>query len=242
VLSATASSGLPISTRCFLSGDRQWEHTDDHGRGFRDGSGEPGGNAQFFSAAPVSQTFTVNMASTALMLTSNSNPALLNQPVTIAATIMPQNGGQASGTITFEDSATILAVVAVTGNVATLTVGSFAVGVHSSARFTAATPTFSEARQHRSCRSLVKPDYHDAGFVERSCGFWAGDHPDDLRVVTDGHTHCRVQVLDGTTVLAQLTLKAGLRDTARGHCPQVPPALRPSTLGTPITAAARRLR
>jgi len=92
-------------------------------------------------------------------------------------------------------------VVAVTGNVATLTVGSFAVGVHSISAVYSGDANFLEARQHRSCRSLVKPDYHDAGFVERSCGFWAGDHPDDLRSSPMVTPTGRVQVLDGTTVL-----------------------------------------
>ena len=211
VLSATASSGLPIKYTV-LSGPATVNGNilTITGAGSGTVQASQAGNAQFFSAAPVSQTLTVNMASTALMLTSNSNPALLNQPVTIAATIMPQNGGQASGTITFEDSATILAVVAVTGNVATLTVGSFAVGVHSisavysgDANFlgSTATPLVQIVSKAPTTTTLASSN----ALVDSGRAITLTISVSSPMVTPTG----RVQVLDGTTVLAQLTLKAG---------------------------------
>jgi len=52
------------------------------------------------SSGTVSQT--VNQASTTLTLTSSVNPSGLDSPVTFTATITPQYGGQATGTVTFQ--------------------------------------------------------------------------------------------------------------------------------------------
>jgi hypothetical protein len=59
------------------------------------------------------------------------NPSGLDQPVTFTAMIVPQYGGQASGTITFKDAAMALGSVAVSGNAASLTTTGLAIGTHS---------------------------------------------------------------------------------------------------------------
>ncbi len=84
-----------------------------------------------FTGSSVSLNQTVNQASTTLALTSSVNPSGFGQSVTFTATIMPQYGGQASGTITFKDGATTLGSGAVSGNAASLTTSGLAVGTHS---------------------------------------------------------------------------------------------------------------
>jgi Bacterial Ig-like domain (group 3) len=84
-----------------------------------------------FSGSSASLNQTVNQAATTLMLASSLNPSGLDSPVTFTATVMPQYGGQASGTVTFKDGATTLGSAAVSGNAASLTTSSLAIGTHS---------------------------------------------------------------------------------------------------------------
>jgi hypothetical protein len=74
---------------------------------------------------------TVNQASTTVALGSSVNPSGFGQPVTFTATISPQYGDQASGTITFKDGSTTLGSSTVSGNVASLTTSGLAIGRHS---------------------------------------------------------------------------------------------------------------
>jgi Big-like domain-containing protein len=73
----------------------------------------------------------VNQASTTLALGSSVNPSGFGQPVTLTAMIATQYGGQASGTITFKDGSTTLGSSTVSGNGASLTASSLAIGRHS---------------------------------------------------------------------------------------------------------------
>ena len=68
---------------------------------------------------------------TATILSSAPNPSTYGGTVTIAATIISQFGGQATGTVTFKDGSTTLATAAVSGNAAILTIYTLAVGNHS---------------------------------------------------------------------------------------------------------------
>ena len=84
-----------------------------------------------FSSSSASLNQTVNPASTTLTLGSSANPSGFGQPVIFTATITPQYGGQASGTVTFTDGNTTLGSVALNGNVANLTTSGLAIGTHS---------------------------------------------------------------------------------------------------------------
>jgi hypothetical protein len=84
-----------------------------------------------FSGSSASLNRTVNQASTTTTLGSSLNPSGLDSPVTFTATITPQYGGQASGTLTFKDGAMTLGSTAVSGNVASLTTSGLAMGTHS---------------------------------------------------------------------------------------------------------------
>jgi len=79
-------------------------------------------------SSPLSQR--VNQATTAVGLTSSTNPSSFGQPVTFTATVAPQYGGTATGTITFNDGNTSLATVAVSANAATFSTR-LAAGGHS---------------------------------------------------------------------------------------------------------------
>lgn len=85
----------------------------------------------YYGGSSTSLEQTVNQATTTLTLTTSLNPSVFAQAVTFTATINPQYGGQASGTVTFADGSTMLGTPGVSGNVATLTVGSLAAGAHS---------------------------------------------------------------------------------------------------------------
>jgi hypothetical protein len=71
------------------------------------------------------------MASTTLSLTSNINPSSYNQAVTFTASVTPQFGGSATGTVTFKDGANALGTATVSSNQATITVSTLTVGTHS---------------------------------------------------------------------------------------------------------------
>jgi hypothetical protein len=84
-----------------------------------------------FSGSSGSLSQSVNRATTTTTLTSSVNPSGLDQPVTLTATITPQYGGQASGTVTVKDGATTLGSEPVSGNAASITTSGLAVGTHS---------------------------------------------------------------------------------------------------------------
>jgi hypothetical protein len=90
-------------------------------------SGDSGFNPSTSSA--LAQT--VNQANTALALASSVNPSAYSQSVTFTATITPQFGGVATGTVTFKDGATVIGSAAVSSNAASFTTNALALGSHS---------------------------------------------------------------------------------------------------------------
>jgi hypothetical protein len=88
-----------------------------------------GDNSNQSSASTV-LTQTVQTASTTLGLTSNLNPSVYNQAVTFTATVTPQAGGSATGTVTLYDFATkiTLGAASVSGNQATIVLTGLPVG------------------------------------------------------------------------------------------------------------------
>lgn len=80
------------------------------------------------SSTALSQV--VSQAGTTLAVVSSVNPSSFNQMVAFTATITPQYGGQATGTVSFMDGATQIGSITVTNDAAVLIVSSFAVGNH----------------------------------------------------------------------------------------------------------------
>lgn len=213
ILNATASSGLAVSYT-ILSGTAAigGNMLTIAGAGSVTVQASQAGNAQYAPAIPVSQTFTVNQASTVLVLTSNNNPSSLNQSVTLAATIMPQNGGQASGAVTFEDGSTILGVVIASSNLATLTTSTLAVGTHSiSASYSgnsnfiasAATPLAQVVTAATPTDTITLVSSLNPAHSGQVVGFTA------TVVSTAAKPTGSIEFLNGTTVLAKVAVKAG---------------------------------
>jgi hypothetical protein len=90
-----------------------------------------GGDSTYPASASAPLTQTVRSASTTLSLASNINPSGYNQSVTFTASLTPQFGGSAAGTITFKDGTNTLRTATVSGNLATITVNTLTLGTHS---------------------------------------------------------------------------------------------------------------
>jgi hypothetical protein len=168
------------------------------------------GNTLYLPATPVSRTFTVNKAGTALALTSNNNPSTLGQSVTFVATITPQDGGQASGTITFKDGSVTLGAVTVGGNVATLTVSTLAAGTQSisaiysgDTNFTASTSAPLVQVVNKATPAIVIVSSLNPARAGQTVTF-------TVAVSSSAATPTgTVEFLDGAKVLAKATLSAG---------------------------------
>jgi hypothetical protein len=89
------------------------------------------GDANFVGGNVSSLAIIVNQAGTSVAVVSSGNPSAYNQPVTFTATVTPQYGGTASGTITFSDGGSPLATVALSANQAGLSLSVLSIGTHS---------------------------------------------------------------------------------------------------------------
>jgi hypothetical protein len=160
-----------------------------------------------FSSSSASLNQMINQASTTTTLTSSVNPSGLDQPVTFTATITPQYGGQASGTVTFKDGATTLGSGAVSGDLASLTTSGLAIGTHSitgvysgDSNFTASTSNtltqvVTKAATTTTLLSSINPSVQG-----KSVTFTATVSS------LSGTPTGKVQFLNGTAVLATVTL------------------------------------
>jgi Bacterial Ig-like domain (group 3)/FG-GAP-like repeat len=93
------------------------------------------GDNKFAPSNSLGVHITVEQASTTVALSSSVNPSGLGQAVTFTATIKPQHGGQASGTVSFTAGGKRLGSATVEGNVARLTTTSLGAGTHSISAF-----------------------------------------------------------------------------------------------------------
>jgi hypothetical protein len=89
------------------------------------------GDSNYGGATSSAISQVVSQASSTVALGSSANPAAFGQSITLTATITPQFGGTATGTVNFTDGVNSLGSVAVAGNSAALNVSSLAVGSHS---------------------------------------------------------------------------------------------------------------
>jgi len=89
------------------------------------------GNSEFSSSSSLAVAVNVNQAATKLGLFSSAISSVFNQAVTFTATIAPQFGGAATGTIIFKDGNTSIGSSVVNGNSASLMTAGLTVGTHS---------------------------------------------------------------------------------------------------------------
>jgi hypothetical protein len=91
-----------------------------------------GGDSNFSASTSSALALSVNQAASTVSLSSSANPSAYNQAVTFVASVSPQYaGGEATGTVTFKDGAASIGSTGVSGNLASLTLNSLAVGTHS---------------------------------------------------------------------------------------------------------------
>ncbi len=88
------------------------------------------GSVKFNSSASAPVQQIVNSATSTTSLASSRNPGLVNQSVTYTAGITSQYGGVATGVVNFFESGSLIAIVDVSGNQATLTKKYKSIGVH----------------------------------------------------------------------------------------------------------------
>jgi hypothetical protein len=84
-----------------------------------------------YTFAYVPGTLTVTQATTSVVVTSSTNPSLLNQSVTFTATVSPQFTGTPSGMVMFKDGALTLGTGTLSGGAATFSTSALAAGMHS---------------------------------------------------------------------------------------------------------------
>ena len=88
------------------------------------------GNANYNAATAVTATIVVNKATPAISLTPSVSALLVQNPVTLTATVS-STVSTPTGSVTFLDGSTPLGTVQLTSGVAVLTTSSLAVGAHS---------------------------------------------------------------------------------------------------------------
>jgi hypothetical protein len=88
------------------------------------------GNTNYTAAAQVAQSIVVNRALPAIAVASSANPVLVQNAVTLTATVSSPSGIP-TGTVSFLDGTAPLGPGTLSGGVATLTTSSLAVGTHS---------------------------------------------------------------------------------------------------------------
>jgi len=163
-----------------------------------------------FSGSSASLNQTVNQASTTLILTSSLNPSGLGSPVTFTATIAPQYGGQASGTVIFKDGSIALGSGGVSGNVASLTTSGLAIGTHSITAVYSGDSNFTGGTSNTLSQVVTKATT-TTSLVSSMNPSVSGKPVTFTAVVSSpaGTPTGKVKYLNGTTVLATLALTSG---------------------------------
>ena len=217
-LNASATSGLPVSyTVVFGPATLNGNVLTITGAGSVTVQATQAGNGQYAPAAPVSQTFTVSQASTALALASNSNPSAQGKPVTFTATITPQFSGQATGTVTFMDGSTVLSTVPVSGNAASLATTALAAGTHLISAIYSGDSNFTGNNSAPVSQVVTQSTVSLVSSLNPSLSGKAVSFT--ATVSSAGTPTGTVKFFDGTTLLATVTLKSGIAKTTTAKLP-----------------------
>jgi hypothetical protein len=88
------------------------------------------GDANFSGSTSSVLTQNVNQAGSTISLGSSTSAAVYSQPITFTTVVTVQNGGAATGTVTFKDGSTPLGNVPLSGNTARITLNALAIGSH----------------------------------------------------------------------------------------------------------------
>ena len=166
------------------------------------------GDGNFTASTSTAVTQTVNQASTATSAASNLNPAAFGQAVVFTATVQPNGGGTATGTVTFLDGTTSLGMATVSSNLAQLSLSGLSVGSHSitakysgDGNFTASTSApITQTINQATATTIVASNLNPATFGQ-SVTFTVSVQPS-----TGGAPTGTVTLMDGTTSLASTVL------------------------------------
>ena len=88
------------------------------------------GDANLASSNSPSYTVNVVRASTSTTLSTSASPATFGQTVTLTATVVPGSGSGETGLVAFQEGATMLGIVDVSGGRAQFSTSSFSAGSH----------------------------------------------------------------------------------------------------------------
>jgi hypothetical protein len=168
------------------------------------------GDTSFAPSNSLGVHITVNEASTTLILTSSVNPSRIYQPVTFTAVITPRYGGQASGTVTFKDGTTTLGSPSVSGNIASLTTSTFVIGTHSITAIYSGDSNFRGSTSN-TLLQVVRKDRTTTTLSSSSNPSISGKPVTFTAQVSSlaGIPTGKVEFLNGTTLLATVTLTSG---------------------------------
>jgi len=130
VVSATASSGLPV-TFSVLSGPATLSGNTltFTGTGTVVIAADQAGNANYSAAPEAIRSIVVNVPVATVSLAATPNPVFLSNPLTLTATLSA-TGGTPTGSVTFLDGGAPIGNVALNGLTATLVTSSLTVGTH----------------------------------------------------------------------------------------------------------------
>jgi hypothetical protein len=174
-----------------------------------------GGSTELKASTSATRTQTVNQASTATALTATPNPSVVNQTVTLRATVsaVAPGTGTPTGPVTFRNGTTNLGTAQLSGGVASLNTSALAVGSHSltavysgAPNFTGSTsPVFSQTVNQDSTTTALTSSVNPSVFGQTTT----------LRAVVSvvspgtGTPTGSVSFRDGSTVLGTVTLGGG---------------------------------
>jgi hypothetical protein len=153
----------------------------------------------------------VNQASTTTTVASSLNPSTYGQSVTFTATITPQYGGQASGTVTFKDGSTTLGSAAVSSNAASLTTSSLAAGTHSITAVYSGTSNFTGSTSNTLSQVVTAQTATTTKLVSSINPSVSGKPVSFTASVSSlaGTPTGKIEFLNGKTILATVTLTSG---------------------------------
>jgi hypothetical protein len=132
VITATASSGLPVSFDTSATDQCTNTGSTIHltGAGACIITATQAGNGTYNPASPVSRTFTINPAATTVVLASTPNPAVALQPITFTATVTSVIGTPPGTVQLYADGALLSDPIALSSGSATLVTSTLTVGTH----------------------------------------------------------------------------------------------------------------
>jgi phospholipase C len=171
-----------------------------------------GGDSRFNTSTSSTVNQVIDKATTTATLTSSQNPTVFGQSVTFTATVAPQFTGTPTGTVTFMNGTATLKVVTLSGDMASYTTTTLAVGTESitavyngSTSFTGSTSNMISQVVNQASSTTTLVSSQNPSKAGQSVTFTATVSPEFT-----GTPAGTVIFKDGTTTLKTVTLGAGV--------------------------------